>query len=352
LALENANSDAPLLPHILTKLPDGLLALPANRLHEVLPSHTLLHLDGKQTQPLFFSLLQHGNETTSWDALRRLLNRYSGQLPRRLVLYFGNLEAAGQGKRVLRGQPDFNRNWPGTDLPPHPIQPLLGDIAKYVRGLAPFAAVDFHNNSGSNPYYAAINSVDPKILGLASLFADIGVHFSYPRGVQAMALLSACPAITVECGRVQQTDFIAHTLEFMDRLLNSTDLPGAPAPRSFTLYDMAASLSVAEGIPVQCGNGPANGALVLRDDLDDLNFSLLPPGTLFGWCEHPRALIVRDREGRPTANLFLEFTDQTLTTTRPLMPAMLTLDPDVIRDDCLGYLMESMPFTGSTAIPG
>jgi len=286
--------------------------------------------------------LQHGNETTAWEALRRVLQQCAGCLPRSLILYFGNLQAAAQCSRQLPGQPDFNRNWPGTDLPPHPIQPVLGSIAAWIRAQHPLAAIDFHNNSGANPYYAAVNSQAPEVLGLAALFADIGVYFSYPRGVQAMALLSRCPAITVECGQPGSDEGITHTLQFMHGLLHLERLPDAPAAAELSLYHMTTSIVVAEGLRVEFGSGPRDGALVLRDDLDRLNFTRVPAGTVLGWCQRADALVVRDQQGRAAPNTCIELCGQAFTTTRDWMPAMLSCDRDVIRDDCLGYLMEKM----------
>ena len=57
----------------LEYLPEGLLDLEATQLHQLLDSPVLIHLQGRNTNPLFVSVLIHGNETVGWDALRRLL---------------------------------------------------------------------------------------------------------------------------------------------------------------------------------------------------------------------------------------------------------------------------------------
>src|SRR5690625_904974 len=94
-------------------LPDGLLDLPAGRLHEKLDGPQLFHLPGRVKQPLVVSVLQHGNEISGWDAVRHLLgNTYARQtLPRSLILMIGNVEAAAKNRRYLPGQPDFKRCW-------------------------------------------------------------------------------------------------------------------------------------------------------------------------------------------------------------------------------------------------
>ncbi|VAX03454.1 Uncharacterized protein Clim_1224, partial [hydrothermal vent metagenome] len=54
---------------ILDQLPDGLLLCEARNLHRILPEPTLLHLPGQRPQPLFVSVLLHGNETTGLTAI-------------------------------------------------------------------------------------------------------------------------------------------------------------------------------------------------------------------------------------------------------------------------------------------
>lgn len=68
-------------------LPDGLLQRDATRLHEVLPGPSLIHLPGKRQQPLFISLLLHGNEVTGWQAMQTILTKYQrAELPRSIYL--------------------------------------------------------------------------------------------------------------------------------------------------------------------------------------------------------------------------------------------------------------------------
>ena len=100
----------------LDHIPSGLLDLPATQLEAVLGGPTLIHLDGRRPEPLLVSVLMHGNETTGWEAVRRLLPHYltgEAELPRALSLFIGNVSAAAVGLRRLDGQPDYNRIWPG-----------------------------------------------------------------------------------------------------------------------------------------------------------------------------------------------------------------------------------------------
>ena len=65
---------------------------------------------------------------------------------------------------------------------------------------APYANIDIHNNTGNNPHYACITSLNDRYLHLARLFSRTIVHFKKPVGVQAAALAAICPAVTIECG--------------------------------------------------------------------------------------------------------------------------------------------------------
>jgi len=96
---------------VLDEIPDGLLQLKANELHQHLSGPTLIRLKGKRDDVLFVSVLLHGNETTGWDAIRELLSGSPDELPRGLYLFIGNVAAAAEGLRHLEGQVDFNRVW-------------------------------------------------------------------------------------------------------------------------------------------------------------------------------------------------------------------------------------------------
>ncbi|MDH5594883.1 MAG: peptidase M14, partial [Gammaproteobacteria bacterium] len=72
---------------ILDHIPENLLELHATQLHEALSGPTLIHFEGRQTRPVFVSVLLHGNEDTGWEAIKALLNKYKGNpLPRSLSI--------------------------------------------------------------------------------------------------------------------------------------------------------------------------------------------------------------------------------------------------------------------------
>ena len=113
-------------------LPDGLLECPAAQLWSVLPGPTLFDLSGGRKGTLFITVLQHGNETSGWDAMRTLLR--AGSAPP-LMLFIANIDAARQNVRKLENQVDFNRAWEGGDSPESRDR-RRGDRARHGGGAA------------------------------------------------------------------------------------------------------------------------------------------------------------------------------------------------------------------------
>ncbi|MGZ5056131.1 MAG: peptidase M14, partial [Methylobacter sp.] len=83
--------------------------------------------------------------------------------------------------------------------------------------------------------------------------------------------------------------------------------------------------------------------LLLNRDLDRMNFTDIPAGTVLGTTRHDRIpVIAKNEQGDDVTGCFFSIEAQQLVITRPAMPSMLTLDERVIRQDCLCYLMERM----------
>jgi len=330
-------------PAILDHLPDELLSLPATELHRHLDGPTLIHLPGRLPQPLFVSVLQHGNETSGWEAVRRLLHSHYRRdpLPRSLILMIGNVRAAAQRRRFLADQPDFNRCWPGSDTSPGEIHRMWAWISDHVRKFKPFASIDIHNNTGQNPHYAAVNQVEPRRLHLAATFSRTVIYFTQPRGVQSMAFGDFCPAVTLECGLASDVDGADHALAYLDRVLNLRELPETlPEPDDLELFRMIATVTVDGSIDFSFSDPGRD--LWFPPDLDRLNFCEMPPGTRLARLSNGQAIPLRatSHEGGDVSGQCFATRQRDIITTRPLMPAMMTTDEQIIRQDCLCYLME------------
>ena len=325
----------------LNHIPEGLLSLPANRLHELLNGPTLIHLTGRHPAPIFVSVLLHGNEDTGWEAMRDLLTKYQNkELPRSLSLFIGNVSSAKDSARHLEGQPDYNRIWGEGDSAEHQ---MVAEIVKIMRTRDLFASIDIHNNTGINPHYACINVLEHSFLHLATLFSRTVVYFIRPEGVQSSAFSKLCPAVTVECGKPGQRYGTEHALDFVEAALHLDHFPEHKvSAHDYELFHTVAIVKVPDEVKFSFSDPDAD--LLFSKDIEQFNFRELPPLTplarLHGNAAHLEAW---NEEGHEVADRFFETINNRLYTRLPVMPSMLTLDEKVIRQDCLCYLMERLP---------
>lgn len=322
-------------------LPEGLLNLKATELYSKLGNHTLMHLSGKISRPLFISILQHGNETTGWDALKDYLKLHANKLPRDLCILFGNMEAAAHNLRQLDDQPDFNRCWPGDHVPDNAYTGTMSEITDHMRALKPFASVDIHNNTGRNPHYAGINRLDSAYQNLASLFADTIIYFTSPTGIQSGAFAPFCPAVTIECGLSGTADGIEQTHTFLENLMQQTNLEQVPGIAEHQkVYNIFSTVKVKPNIEVAFGDHQAQ--LVLQEDLDYMNFLPVEAGTIIGQVHHSTnmPLSVIDQNNNDITEHYFAIEDDKLITKQTVIPAMITQSIRAIQLDCLCYLMQ------------
>jgi hypothetical protein len=325
-------------------LPDGLLETPVEGLEALLGGPTLIHLPGRRPEPLFVTVLAHGNEGTGFYAVQALLQHYRDkELPRALSIFIGNVRAASEGRRFLDGQSDYNRVWPGTDKQASPETRMMRQIVDGMHARQAFASIDVHNNTGINPHYACINRVDNQFLHLASLFSRTVVYFIRPLGVQSMAMSYVCPAVTIECGKPEHEYGMTHARDYIDACLHLNELPRHPvSSHDVELFHTVAIVKVPETVSFGFGDDAVD--LQLVGNLDHLNFRELQAGTRLGRVEPGAAVMldVCDDNGQSVYERYFAIEDDMLVTARPLMPSMFTLDKRIIRQDCLGYLMERL----------
>jgi succinylglutamate desuccinylase len=325
-------------------VPDGFLELSdPTQLFTIMPQPTLLHLQGRRTDTLFVTVLLHGNEDTSFFAIQEVLRRYQHKtLPRSLSIFFGNIEAARFGQRHLAGQPDYNRVWPGTEQPDSNETELMRSVVERISERDLFASIDVHNNTGTNPYYGCVNVLDDRYLYLAQLFSRTVVFFETPRGVQSMAMAKYCPSITIECGKTGIDINTEKVVSFIDAVLHLDHFPQhALLPQDIDLIHTVARVTVPEDKSFSFSNHSAD--IHLLPELERYNFTELPAQTLFACTQSDSRLLVWDDEGVEVGHLYFEQQGRQLLLSRSTIPAMLTLDEDVIRQDCLCYFMERLP---------
>jgi succinylglutamate desuccinylase len=326
----------------LNHIPEGLLETGHQDVHKILPTPTLIELPGKHAEPLFVSVLLHGNEPSGLKAMQMLLKKYRNkELPRALALFIGNVYAAKHNLRRMDNQPDYNRIWPGTEQPDCPESELVAQVYALMKGRRVFASVDIHNNTGLNPHYACINRLENRFFQLASLFGRLAVYFSHPKGVQSAAFADICPAVTLECGRPDQEHGATLALEFLDSCLHLSEFPRQQVhPQDIDLYHTVAQVKMAENITFSF-NDP-NADFLLDKDIERFNFSEINAGTILGAVNNGTELplLAYDDTGLDVTRQFFKLDGGQVQLTRPAMPSMLTLDERVIQQDCFCYLME------------
>ena len=328
----------------MNEVPEGLLEIEeASQLHEVMPHPTLLFLEGQKKEPLFVTVLLHGNEDTGLLAIQKLLRKYAEhRLPRSLIVFFGNIYAAKEGLRRLEGQPDYNRVWPGGEETGSEEGELIAKVVEKVTAQKLFASIDIHNNTGKNPHYGCINRLDHDFLYLSSLFGRTVVFFETPTGVQSLAMAEYCPAITIECGKPHLQRGTDHAAEFVDSLLHLSEFPDhvVQNEKELDVCHTVAKVIIPEAYSFSYTDADAD--IRLLASLEESNFSMLEEGALFAYVkEGSKARFeVYDDADRECFDEYFRIRNGEIRLKKPLMPSMITLDEHVIRQDCFCYLME------------
>lgn len=328
---------------IYESLPAGLTEHDARMLAQHLGGPSLIHVPGHREPPLLVSVLLHGNETSGWEGVRRLLaelTRSNALLPRSLILFVGNVEAAAAGVRTLPHQQDFNRIWRGAK---GPEGELAGEVLAALAGRTLFGAVDLHNNTGQNPHYAVVTSLTRDNLGLAYLFDDKSVYVREPATVMTRSMADLCPAITLELGPIGDPRCDDRAFDYVERCLSLERIPPPDASR-LQMFRTEARVHIADGMPFSFAGEDESLPLVLTGGLEAVNFHELTAGTEFAvtQCRLAEAFRVLDAHHRDVTTRYLTLAGSSVLLRRSVIPAMYTTDPLVIRQDCLCYFMERM----------
>ncbi|MDH5471739.1 MAG: M14 family metallopeptidase [Gammaproteobacteria bacterium] len=325
----------------INELPERFLDVKADQLLELLGKPTLIHLQGEKSEPLFVCTLLHGNETTGFYAVQKLLKKYQQQtLPRSLSIFIGNVEAAAVNMRRLDRQADFNRIWPGTEDDYLAEAHMMSQVVDIMSQKKVFASVDIHNNTGLNPHYGCINVLNKKYLSLAGLFSNTVVYFTNPKGVQSAAFAPVCPAVTLECGQSGQMDGVSHATGFLDVILN-LDQFSAEVHEHINLYHTVARVFV----PEKYSFGFSDDATInFYPDIEMFNFVDLTAGRSFAAIEpesHAFLQVMNEKDQDVSGEYFTTIDNQ-IVLKKSVMPSMLTVNTTAIRQDCLCYLMEKI----------
>lgn len=324
---------------ILNEVSDELLSKSSHELYPFLPGPCLIHLDGHIKQPLFISVLLHGNEYSGWEVIRQILNTYKNQtLPRSLSILIGNVKAASAGVRKLDDQPDFNRIWDNHDSQE---AQLMQSVLQQMHEKDVFASIDIHNNTGFNPNYACINSLQVEFLHLAKSFSRKVVYFIRPRGVQSLAFSKLCPAVTLECGQPGDQLGIEKAVHLVNKFLNLYAHENSELPTSdYDLFHTTAVIKIPDEHSVSFDGSPADIEFI--QGIEKHNFEEIDAGTALATVNPKLAQPFRviEESGKDVFDEAFQVKDSKLYTRKLITPSMLTDNITIVRQDCLCYLME------------
>jgi hypothetical protein len=296
----------------------------------------------------FVSCLLHGNEPSGFQAMVEVLRR-GERFPFDLWVLIGNVRAATEdglyGHRHLDDQEDFNRVW-GIADPATDMQRCGAEILAELREADLEAAVDIHNNSGRNPFYAILTELSPAGQQLASLCADAVLLWRLRADTLMEALAPRCPAVSVECGAPHRdgTTFASRVVHRFLTAEGFDGVDGAGVPVDATgdgMLETRDRVTVCPDVDLAFGTGLADGYdLVVAPDLDRYNFGLLPAGETIGYVTPgtPMPLCATDMDGNDVADQLFRITDDgRVVVVDDVVPLMMTTTVLQTRRDCLFY---------------
>ena len=320
-------------------LPDGFFDISTANIRNLFPNPTLIHLEGKDPNFLFISILLHGNEFTGLKVMQKVLAEHAHDLPRSILMFVGNVRAAEANRRYLPDQVDYNRCWPGTIQEPSATSQMTQRIVEIAHGLPLFAAIDIHNNTGRNPHYACVTDPSLENQNLAARFNRVGMVFNH-KGLCTMAFDGICPAATLECGLPGDPDGIEHACRFIEDMLTLDELPHKqPTRHALHLVESHLTLNIPEHVSFEF-DPAADADLRFENEIEDRNFTLVDPHQVFGYTRVARPISITDLDGHDVTDDIMRIEQGKIYLNNTLMPAMLTRDKLVIRQDCLCHLMQ------------
>ncbi|MBW3664539.1 MAG: succinylglutamate desuccinylase/aspartoacylase family protein [Actinobacteria bacterium] len=325
-------------------LADELLELDENELLRALGKPTLIRVPGRGEQrPRAIATLLHGDETTGYQAVLRIMRRRRSY-PFDLYVLIGNVRAAladeGFAHRYLDDQEDFNRVW-GLDQPTTQIRRAADALLHELREAKLESLVDVHNNSGNNPFYAIVTVLREDAINLATLFTSTILHWELDARTLMEALQDDCPAIAVECGLPDRPESLAFAVDGLRRYLGSPPLRDDVLERDFDLLGAMRKVLVRPEVLFRFGGDLSDEIdFVVAENSDVTNFRAVEAGHVIGRVHAGAAvpLLALDAAGNDVTEAHFHVVDGAVVTTSAATPVMMTRTVEAARKDCLFYL--------------
>lgn len=331
--------------HVFDSFPTDLLSVEVVEIDTVLPGPSLIYVPGALEPPVFVSSLLHGDETTGFQAIQKLIAKYKNQneqLPRSLLIFLGNIPATRYQVRHLPTQPDYNRIWKGGNLPENR---LAGEVFQKAETNGIFCGIDIHNTSGRNPHLGCVSQIDAACLSLASIFSRTLVYVTRPEEILSNAFSQIAPSVTIEAGLPGELFGVQHVSDYLEKCLRMQKFPDSlNGKNDFDLFQTVARIEVPPEARIGFSEEQENLDICFIENLDFLNFSDLPEKTLFGWRYNKSfKLLVLDENEKDVGNDYFEYPNKEIQLKRSVVMSMLTQNVSAVYQDCLGYIMNRYP---------
>ena len=312
-----------------------LTNLRAHELASVLHTPTLFDFCIEGKKPFFLSTLLHGNEISGWDALGTLVKEdyQSKKFPSCLILV-GNVQAAQHQKRMLDGQPDFNRIWEGGSSP---YAKWADQVISYVEAKRPWFALDIHNNTGPNPHHSIVASVDETTMSAARLFSQTAIFAQQPPGVLTRRTSGFCTSITIEAGLPQDPASATRARDYIKSLWKQGTVPIIDTTDQ-ELFQNNVRVLIENADTISDDQVPKFAPKLYR-----FNFKTIPEGTELARLvvDHARLRAV-DEDQQDQTRSFLTYKGKNVSLKRDTIMSMYTEDPRIARQDCVCYFLEPL----------
>ncbi|MDX1619646.1 MAG: succinylglutamate desuccinylase/aspartoacylase family protein [Nitriliruptorales bacterium] len=330
-------------------LPDELLDLPERELLAALGKPTLIRVPGDgDAPPRAVACLLHGDESTGFKALHRILRRRR-TYPFDFYAVVGNVRAAleppGYAHRFLDDQEDFNRIW-GLDDPTTQARRAADAMLAALHDAGIESMVDIHNNTGNNPFYAIVTTLRPETLNLATLWTTTILHWDLGANTLMEALEDDCAAIAVECGLPGLPESLAFAVDGLRRYLGARPLETDRVRRDFDMLGGLRKVIVKPEVRFQFGGELTNEVdFVIDEDADVHNFIRVDAGHVIGRVHPGSAMPVRAIEpgGNDVTDEHFSIRDGEVVLECDVTPVMMTRTVEATRKDCLFYLTNEFP---------
>lgn len=299
---------------------------------------TLFFVDNKQEKTVLVSGLLHGNEPSGFRAIVAWMKKTKQvKLPFNILFMIGNVKAATEnglfGQRFLSSQQDFNRIW--NDDNTHELKTALDNALQTTNVIG---GVDLHNNSGKNPVYAVVASMNKASVEIAEFLTDKVLYF----GAATNTLVSflerkGAQFVAVECGKcfTKEADNTAmktveKVFEFFKKKLNGEKIRTKKA----TLFCNITEVKVKPNCSVAVGS---EADFSVRKDIEDLNFVEAPEGTVLGLTKGKALPLEILKDGTDVSSEWFNVDKGKVVMKRKGVILMATTNVDNIKKSCLLY---------------